>query len=619
MQNLSKKVENSLGLDSVAEFIALRQQQKQRLISKNSLSKVNQIIISNPTETENFTQLSDINIKQLFNLLDNALENGNTIFSLNCHVNDKQILQSWQNNGWLTQLDDASSQINTPIVVRKQGNQWTFWLQRQWFAEYQLATQLLAMTQREVRQLDFDNQPPIASSNSQDKNNEKIKTPNFLQQQAIDKANRYAFSIITGGPGTGKTFTVAELVKRLQHAHQQAQTNDPNLPALSIALTAPTGKAAQRMQESLQHTLKGEKISLENAKTLHRLLGIGQHGTPRYHKHNPLPDDLVIVDEASMLGLELASQLIDAIKPTARLILLGDANQLSAVDAGSVLADLCKIDALQDFRTELTETQRFDGNSKVGKLAQPIQKALNNNKPCDIDDLLEITDTLTAKNPEKIALLPAEKFQSPVTLYQLLAEPYQPFFALLIDWQKNGVNLTDENRKKLFDIFNQYRILTAGNHGILGKQALNEQLKKIFFQHGQQQSNYYFFHGLPIMITANDYHLGLFNGDIGICLWVNGALMVCFADKDKLVAINQLSPSVCEPAYAMTIHKSQGSEFDCVAVCVGQSHQRLLSQELIYTAITRSKNEVILVNEKQSLAMALQKKSHRHTGLALQF
>lgn len=137
----------------------------------------------------------------------------------------------------------------------------------------------------------------------------------------------------------------------------------------------------------------------------------------------------------------------------------------------------------------------------------------------------------------------------------------------MIDWQKNGVNLTDENRKKLFDIFNQYRILTAGNHGILGKQALNEQLKKIFFQHGQQQSNYYFFHGLPIMITANDYHLGLFNGDIGICLWVNGALMVCFADKDKLVAINQLSPSVCEPAYAMTIHKSQGSEFDCVAVC----------------------------------------------------
>lgn len=127
------------------------------------------------------------------------------------------------------------------------------------------------------------------------------------------------------------------------------------------------------------------------------------------------------------------------------------------------------------------------------------------------------------------------------------------------------------------------------------------------------------FHGLPIMIIANDYHLGLFNGDIGICLWVNGALMICFADKDKLVAINQLSPSVCEPAYAMTIHKSQGSEFDCVAVCVGQSHQRLLSQELIYTSITRSKNEVILVNEKQSLAMALQKKLHRHTGLALQF
>ncbi|ELA08316.1 exodeoxyribonuclease V subunit alpha [Moraxella macacae 0408225] len=643
-KNLSNNKNNLLNLDKIADFIALRKQQKQ-LLNPNLTQAKNAINHKNPNNqsglenfdenkpTESIHRLSDLRtIQQLFGLLDNALANGDTILTLHSQhaehdekKHDEKKLQNWQNDGWLTQLTQLThtpSPINTPIVAYRQANQWVFWLQRQWFAEYQLAMQLLAMTKRQAQ---LTNETKTQKTKTQkikpldltDTDSSPVKTPNALQQQAIDKASRYAFSIITGGPGTGKTFTVAELVKRLQHTHSQP---------LSIALTAPTGKAAQRMQESLQNSLKGEKINLENAKTLHRLLGIGQHGTPRYHKNNHLPDDLVIVDEASMLGLELASQLVDAIKPTGRLILLGDANQLSAVDAGSVLADLCKIPALQTFRTELSETQRFDDNSKVGKLAKPIQYALNHAKPCNIDNLLEITNTLQVTNPEKIALLQADTFKQPDTLYQVLSQPYQPFFDLLNHWQKttnmDSVNIdTDEfdtNCKKLFATFNQYRILTAGNHGILGKQMLNEQLKKIFLQKtGLVNHNYYFYHGLPIMINTNDYHLGLFNGDIGICLWIKESLMVCFADK--LVAINQLSPSVCEPAYAMTIHKSQGSEFDCVAVCVGKSHQRLLSQELIYTAVTRSKQDVILVSEQQSLTASLQQKSHRHTGLALQF
>ncbi|MGD4318386.1 AAA family ATPase, partial [Xanthomonas citri pv. citri] len=139
------------------------------------------------------------------------------------------------------------------------------------------------------------------------------------QQLAIDKSSQHALSIIIGGPGTGKTCTVAKLVTTLQKGHEHKRKQDPNLPPLSITLTAPTGKAAQRMQQSLQKSLQDEEITLDNAKTLHRLLGIGSDGIPRYHAKNPLPDDLIIVDEASMLGLELASQLVDAIKPTGRL------------------------------------------------------------------------------------------------------------------------------------------------------------------------------------------------------------------------------------------------------------------------------------------------------------
>ena len=144
----------------------------------------------------------------------------------------------------------------------------------------------------------------------------------------------------------------------------------------SLALAAPTGKAAQRMQESLQAALDAANVELQlqEAKTIHRLLGIGRTGRPRYDANNPLGEDIIIVDEASMLGVELANYLVSAVKPGARLILLGDANQLAAVDAGAVLADLCRIPRLQAIHAELTESRRFTADSGIGKLAYQINK-----------------------------------------------------------------------------------------------------------------------------------------------------------------------------------------------------------------------------------------------------
>lgn len=641
-------------LEQLSQFIYLRQAQKQQLQqlkeqlldNKNSLSKFNKKSKKKQQKENNEIDYTQQALFKLIRLLGEQLNDGHTVYTLQ-HTNERQkkLLKQWQQQGWITDLTHQSvtiNQVNTPIVMQAfygqsqrvgqglhtdlyensdaiENTETTiFWLQRQWSAERQLATQLMAIAHRKVQNL----QMPTDTSQ---------QVPNSEQQQAIQKSSQFALSIITGGPGTGKTFTVAQLVTRLQQAYDNHQRQNPDAPPLSIALTAPTGKAAQRMQESLAKSLGGEKINLDNAKTLHRLLGIGQDGLPKYHANNPLPDDLVIVDEASMLGLELASLLVDAIKPTGRLILLGDANQLSAVDVGSVLADLCNVTALQPYRTELVESKRFNQNSAIGKLAaaigQPAHKIGEQQKLRSIYRLLQkkplavqVTDNSININELNqtcfYKIEPATNFNQ---VYQQLAKPYQPFFELLSQWYKAPVNIHDAIvRHQLFEYFDSYRILAAGHLGQLGGQLLNQKMKyAYYYETNLPKSDGFFYHGQPIMMKHNDYQLGLFNGDIGICLQFEGAIWACFADK--VIPIRRLNVESCELAYAMTIHKSQGSEFGHVAVCLDKAHVRLLSQELIYTAVTRSKAALSIFSQSNILSLAVLQKGNRQTGLALQF
>lgn len=593
---------NKTEIGVIGDFIHLRINQK------NSLSNLGQIknIITKETE-KNL-------INQLLEKLDNDLTEGHTISYLN-NIDNKDIINNFDyfvKSGWLTILQNNDNDIKTPIIAKQKSDGWIVWLQRQWFAEKQLASQILQIANTPIKKFDLSDVQNFQSDNQ----------PNALQQQAIDKASNFAFSIITGGPGTGKTFTVAKLVINLLLAHDKRRKLEPNLPPLSIALTAPTGKASQRMQESLNKSLESSRINLDNAKTLHRLLGIGQDGVPRYHRDNPLPDDLVIVDEASMLGLELASQLVDAIKPNGRLVLLGDANQLSAVDAGSVLSDLCKVTQLLAYRTQLTESKRFASGSKVGRVALILQQAIFDEKQANIDShLASVSVDSFLKKPqfyhdyEKIIWFKSISEK----IYPVLAQHYLPFFDLVKAWYKNPVDIhLAENRQKLFQVFDGYRILSAGHHGKIGTTLLNEKMRDFYFSYSKQQRKMgYFFHGLPIMIKRNDYHLGLFNGDIGICLVVNSGLVACFVDK--VIGIHRLSVDLCDMAYAMSIHKSQGSEFERVAVCLDKSHDRLLSQELIYTAITRSKHDLLIFGDKATLDKALGQKTIRQTGLLEQF
>ena len=635
-------IEETAKLTQLANFIQYRKQQKSQLTNtetnKNSLSKENQ---NKDKKTKEKSK-----ILQIFDELNNQLSEGHTVYEMKVsNEEEKSLIAALTDNNWASvigagdKLDNHDT--NTPIILQKltqsadefsaTEDKYLVWLHRQWYAEQSLAKQLMKIAHRKVAAFNG-----ISSSQEVDNG----LAPNAMQRLAIEKSSQHALSIIIGGPGTGKTFTVAKLVTILQKGHEHKRKQDPNLPPLSITLTAPTGKAAQRMQESLrislQKSLQDEEMTLDNAKTLHRLLGIGSDGIPRYHAKNPLPDDLIIVDEASMLGLELASQLVDAIKPTGRLILLGDANQLAAVDAGSVLSDLCAVTRLQPYITELTESKRFDSNSVVGQFALAIQQNLPAAKKIKlIQRLLQPVDlqginTYQSANPSDLAgktkqqtanipFYPIDASSSLPAVFSQLAKPYHPFFALMQQWYSQPVNIFEaDNRKELFEVFDRYRILCAGHQGQLGTQSINQKMSLAFTEFSKiTRTKAYFYHGLPIIIQNNDYQLGLFNGDIAICLLYQGQLYACFAEK--LIPIQRLSRESCDYAYAMTIHKSQGSEFHTVAICIDKAHTRLLSQALIYTAVTRSKSALSIYSAKENFELAVTQKAVRQTGLQLQF
>ncbi|MGM8885507.1 exodeoxyribonuclease V subunit alpha [Psychrobacter sp. 1U2] len=522
--------------------------------------------------------------------------------------------------------ENSLSKNNKPITyqIKKEKNRSTsitFWLHRTWQAEFSLAKRIHTIMSQQIKLL-------------------TIAMPENLEDQqiaAINVANHNAFSIITGGPGTGKTYTVAQLVIALQHATQSRKGEDAPIKfssdSASLALAAPTGKAAQRMQESLQAALDAANVDmqLEEAKTIHRLLGIGRTGRPRYDADNPLGEDIIIVDEASMLGVEMANYLVSAVKKGARLILLGDANQLAAVDAGAVLADLCRISQLQPIHVELTESRRFSKDSGIGKLAQQINKA--NTDTQAIWQLLKQDEALsfssintqaagTVEDDQTINSLSNLKLLKEITLrYQNFLNDIKKLSKIPIE--KSMPEQTQSIVTSLMKTFNQFRILTAGHNGEWGDHYINNyltqwHLTELKLPLGQNT----WFHGRPVMVLQNNYELGLFNGDIGFCLQTSddsGQLEVFFENKAQGIAVNLLNEELVATAYAMTIHKSQGSEFDHVAITFDSSHSRLLSKELIYTAVTRAKKQVSIYSTKLAFEKAVQTPTQRHTGLALQF
>ncbi|MBB5459609.1 AAA family ATPase [Paraburkholderia sp. Cpub6] len=492
-------------------------------------------------------------------------------------------------------------------------------------------------------------------------------------------------TIVSGGPGTGKTTTVVGVLACLLDARAD----------LRIALAAPTGKAAQRMQEALLARAGDLPPELaarlpQTSYTLHRLLGPGPSGRFRHHRDNPLPYDVVVVDEASMIDVAMATHLLDAIGPQTRLVMLGDKDQLAAVEAGAVFAELSARPALSARGLQWV-AQALDIDE--ARLARALPRALREVDEAPLDDLFAPPETpqtveppasgdlfgdgvtsatgeqadrdkrsAIERNPLADCVVWLERnyrfgLESPIgrlsvairngspsaaldvlqidptevcaaalhedahtTLAQRTTARLAGGFAPYADALARALAVDTPDPVPLFDALNRFRILCATRLGPRGVDQVNAAMAAevrraagVTLAVGAQ-----WFAGRPVMVTRNDYALSLFNGDIGIALpGAGGALRVYFRTGDG--GVRAVSPAALPPhdtAFALTVHKSQGSEFEQAVLVLPSAFSRVLSRELVYTAITRARERVEVIGARAVLAQAIATPTQRDSGLA---
>jgi len=474
-------------------------------------------------------------------------------------------------------LADASGQL--PLVAEQN----RLYLQRYWHYENRLAMQLKAMM---ANQFSFANLDSLL-----DRYFPEQATGIDWQREAAKLAINQPFCIITGGPGTGKTTTVVKILAALQEL---------SATPLHIALAAPTGKAAMRLQESIGSRIAGLPCSdalkshiPETVTTLHRLLG-ARPPSPYFH-HNadqPLVYDLVVVDEASMVDLALMGKLVDALKPGARVILLGDTDQLASGESGAVLADLTQI--LPTHTLELKTSHRFGGQIKA------LADAINQQQAEQAWQILQQGDACCA-------LLEDD-------LIGAIAKQQLEYLHLI----NTGAAFAD-----VYLAFNRYQVLCANRHGKNSVADINHQVEQKLAGQTRLALSGLWYVGRPIMATQNNAALHLYNGDIGICMpdqTQDGKLMVYFLRPDG--GIKKYLPTRiphCETVFAMTIHKSQGSEFDHVLIVLPETVNQVLTKELLYTAVTRAKKTARLVTDASVFKQTVEQKVMRTTGLVDKF
>jgi exodeoxyribonuclease V alpha subunit len=412
-----------------------------------------------------------------------------------------------------------------------------------------------------------------------------------LQREAARMALSGRLTIITGGPGTGKTTTVARIVGLLLNCCGSS---------LKIALAAPTGKAAVRLQESLQQHLPGLPLPEElkqafpcRAQTVHRLLGVRRLTTRFIHnRDNPLPWDVVLVDEASMVDLALMSKLVDALRDGARLILLGDKDQLSSVESGAVLGDCVR--SLPQRVVALRRSWRFE------RQLADFAAAVNDGAAAQAVALLGQPESPVRRGDQSWQLL--------------MEQAYGRYLAAVI--AATSVVAYPE----LFALFARFRVLCALRHGPRGAAGFNERIERHLVGCGMIPSGRGWYPGRPVIITRNDYALGLYNGDIGLCLpdpQRGGEPAVWFEQRGEAPrALLPVQLPAWETAWAMTVHKSQGSEFDQVVIVLPEAPNRILSRELLYTAVTRARKRVVLLADEEALTTAIDRPTARCSGLA---
>ena len=422
------------------------------------------------------------------------------------------------------------------------------------------------------------------------------------QDQAVNRALSQTFHIITGGPGTGKTTLalkfVVEWLKR-----------QDDLSSVRLAAIAPTGKAAARLAESFSQGIESLETSRDvrdfvsriDCSTIHRLLGISGSGSlPKFDSETPLDIDLVIADECSMIDLTLMRYLIEALPDQASILMLGDADQLSSVQVGTVLKDLVEVSKsssspLNGNVSQLSKTYRFSEDSPIFRICQSA-------KTGDLETFEALTKE-NSRNDVTLASLSQAEVQSDRALIELAKKEYRHVH-------------DSKTPSEALSAIENFVVLTPTNEGLHGAGNLNREIIESRSSQTEQET---LPARTPIMIRQNNYSLNLFNGDIGI-IWHDEegrAARAVFPSNDNGYRAIPLSllPEF-EPAYAITIHKSQGSEYNHVCVVLHPNETLILSRELIYTAFSRAKEKLSIFSNPEVMQDALQRKVRRASGLS---
>ena len=486
------------------------------------------------------------------------------------------------------------------------------------------------------------------------------------QKLACALATRGAFSIVTGGPGTGKTTTVVRLLALLQEPAVQA--GQP----LRIRLAAPTGKAAARLTESISAQVRTLKVAdavrdkiPSDVTTVHRLLG-SRPGTRhfRHNASNPLPLDVLVVDEASMIDLEMMANLLDALPVHARLVLLGDKDQLASVEAGAVLGDLCRdaeegryspatMDWLEQVSGEqLSAVELLEGSATDYPLAQQVVMLRHSRRFGENSGIGQLARQVNLQHPDAARRLLQERSYADIHSLALQGENDRALDRLLLDGHdaapvgyRQYLNRLHDTRPALehplehpawnewaasvLSAFDAFQLLCAVRKGPWGVDGLNHRATRALVGAGLIEQDQQWYEGRPVLMTRNDYGLGLMNGDIGIALRLpeasgNGrqVLRVAFPRNDGKGGVRFVLPSRLndiETVYAMTVHKSQGSEFQHTALVLPEALNPVLTKELIYTGITRAKDWFSLIEPRQGVfEEAIRRKVKRLSGLMLE-
>ena len=505
-------------------------------------------------------------------------------------------------DNWLAELKRPeftkviSSDGDTPLILDDNAH---LYLHRYYNYEVELARMIIDKCR--LGKLQIDLQPEQISASS-DRFNKPFDED--FQQQAVLKALQNHFTVITGGPGTGKTTVVATIIALLLE-----QKNN-----LRIALCAPTGKAQARLKEALNGECKYlksnylEKIKAVHTSTIHSLLGVKYH-TPefKHNRNNPLNIDLLVIDEASMVSLPLMTRLMQAVPEKAMVILLGDKDQLASVESGAILADICESAQLWDNIAELHHSYRFDEDKGIGRVKNAVKTG---NGEAAYNIAMDAGEQFLLRNNPAVDDIGRE-------LRKLIKQE------IITDCNNQPVSLesyiklikrhSEEDIEQAYTILNGFKILCSHHNGFFGEKQINRlMLELLGFADASEI-------GVPVMITQNDSSVNLYNGDIGLIWEVNGEKRVYFPNtsegEKKFFHLPFVQLPEHETVFAMTIHKSQGSGFENILCILPDRISPLLTRELLYTAITRAGKQAVMWANKPVFIEAVENNTLRDSGL----